>query len=78
MEVLLNAKHDEDLQYVIKKGKEHLLESFKKDLMSIDELLAYTLDFINEIENVKEELEDLKTEYEEYRDNSKLVRNPND
>ena len=55
-----------------------MLESFNKDLMSVDELLAYTLDFINEIENVKEELEDLKTEYEEYRDNSKLVRNPND
>ena len=56
----MNVKQDKDLQYVVAKGREHLLETFNKDLMSVDELLAYTLDFIKKMEELQEEIQELK------------------
>lgn len=60
MDLLLKVKGNEDLEKVISKGSEHLLETFNKDLMTVDELLAYTLDFITEIDNLKEEIAEMK------------------
>ena len=60
MDLIMNVKQDKDLQYVVAKGREHLLETFNKDLMSVDELLAYTLDFIKKMEELQEEIQELK------------------
>ena len=65
MELLINVKQDKDLQHIIKKGKEHLLETFNKDLMTVDELLAFTLDFIKIIEDKNEEIETLKEQIDD-------------
>lgn len=65
MELIMNVKKDKDLQHIIKKGKEYILETFDKDLMSVDELLAYTLDFIKVIEDKNEEIETLKEQIED-------------
>jgi hypothetical protein len=64
-EIYLKIKGDEDLEKVIAKGKEHLLESLNKDLMTVDELLAYTLDFIDKVDDLQYEIDELKDTHEQ-------------
>ena len=64
MDLIMNVKQDKDLQHVVAKGREHLFETFNKDLMSVDELLAYTLDFIDKIEELQDELQELKDKHD--------------
>ena len=58
--VYLNAKEDKEIKTIIEKCKEHIGESFNRDLITIEELVDLTLDFISEIENLKEEIAEMK------------------
>lgn len=66
-----NAKENKEIETIIKGCEKHIGEKFNRDLITVEELVDLTIDFIDEIERLKAEISDLKEEYEESIEDAK-------